>query len=63
MSEASYNDIAEWYDRYLRENPIYHEVALPNLLKLVGAIKGHITGCSVPISIRSWRPALPSNAW
>jgi ubiquinone/menaquinone biosynthesis C-methylase UbiE len=40
MSEASYNDIAEWYDRYLRENPIYHEVALPNLLKLVGAIKG-----------------------
>jgi hypothetical protein len=29
VNHASYDDIAEWYDSYLRENPIYHEIVLP----------------------------------
>ncbi len=40
MNYASYDDIAEWYDSYLRENPIYHEIVLPNLLELVGEVHG-----------------------
>jgi ubiquinone/menaquinone biosynthesis C-methylase UbiE len=40
VTQASYNDIAEWYDRFLRERPIYKEVILPNLLALVGEVKG-----------------------
>lgn len=40
MSQPSYNYIAEWYDRYLRENPIYHEIVLPHLLGLVGDMQG-----------------------
>src|SRR5712691_5345545 len=40
MTEASYNDIAEWYDQFLRERPVYYEVILPNLLALVGEIQG-----------------------
>ena len=40
MSTAPYNAIAEWYDRYLRENPIYQEVLLPALLELVGDVQG-----------------------
>jgi len=40
VDHASYNDIAEWYDSYLRENPIYHEIVLPNLLELVGEVHG-----------------------
>lgn len=39
MSNASYNDIAGWYDAYLRENPIYTEVVLPNVLALVGDVQ------------------------
>ena len=34
MPKASYNDIAEWYDQYLRDRPVYTEVILPNLLAL-----------------------------
>ncbi|SRR6266700_4664305 len=41
MSHASYNDIAEWYDSYLRENSIYHGVVLPCLLELAGDVRGH----------------------
>lgn len=40
MSHASYNDIAGWYDSYLREKPIYDEIVLPYLLELVGDIQG-----------------------
>jgi ubiquinone/menaquinone biosynthesis C-methylase UbiE len=36
MMQASYDDIAEWYDQFLHERPIYTEVILPNLLTLVG---------------------------
>src|SRR5437868_3185740 len=34
MRSASYNDIAEWYDQWLRDRPIYQDVLLPNLLAL-----------------------------
>src|SRR5712692_7667654 len=34
MTQASYNDIAQWYDQFLRERPVYTEVILPNLLAL-----------------------------
>lgn len=40
MRPASYDDIAEWYDRFLEERPIYREVILPNLLALVGEVRG-----------------------
>jgi len=40
MGDASYNDIAEWYDSYLRENPIYTDIVLPNVLALVGDVQG-----------------------
>ena len=40
MTEGSYNDIAEWYDQFLRERPVYTEVILPNLLALVGDVQG-----------------------
>jgi ubiquinone/menaquinone biosynthesis C-methylase UbiE len=40
VNHASYDDIAEWYDSYLRENPIYHEIVLPNLLELAGEMDG-----------------------
>jgi SAM-dependent methyltransferase len=40
MSQATYNDIAEWYDRYLHDRPIYFEVLLPNLLDLMGEVAG-----------------------
>lgn len=40
MTEASYNDIAEWYDHFLQERPVYSEVILPNLLELVGTFQG-----------------------
>jgi ubiquinone/menaquinone biosynthesis C-methylase UbiE len=42
MKRGSYNDIAEWYDQFLRDRPIYTEVVLPNLLALVGAVEGEI---------------------
>jgi ubiquinone/menaquinone biosynthesis C-methylase UbiE len=38
----SYNDIAQWYDRFLRERPIYSEVLLPSLLDLVGPVAGEV---------------------
>jgi len=40
MSSTTYNDIAEWYDRYLRDNPLYQEVILPNVLEMVGEVQG-----------------------
>ncbi|GAC1520473.1 MAG: class I SAM-dependent methyltransferase [Ktedonobacteraceae bacterium] len=40
MNPASYDNIAEWYDAYLRENPIYQDILLPHLLALVGDIQG-----------------------
>src|SRR5579885_3503936 len=39
MTRASYNDIAEWYDHYLQEKPLYAEIILPQLLELVGTIQ------------------------
>src|SRR5947208_4648330 len=42
MMPASYNDIAEWYDQFLRERPVYTEVILPNLLALVGEVEGEV---------------------
>jgi ubiquinone/menaquinone biosynthesis C-methylase UbiE len=42
MAKASYNDIAEWYDQYLRDRPVYAEVILPNLLALVGEVDGEV---------------------
>ncbi len=35
VTQASYNEIAQWYDQFLRERPVYTEVILPNLLALV----------------------------
>jgi hypothetical protein len=40
MTHASYNDIAQWYDQFLQERPVYMEVILPNLLALVGEVEG-----------------------
>jgi ubiquinone/menaquinone biosynthesis C-methylase UbiE len=37
---ATYNDIAEWYDRYLDERPIYYEVLRPSVLDLAGGLQG-----------------------
>jgi ubiquinone/menaquinone biosynthesis C-methylase UbiE len=42
MTHASYNDIAQWYDQFLRDRPIYSEVILPNLLSLVGEVGGEV---------------------
>ena len=42
MSQASYNDIAQWYDQFLRERPINTEVILPNLLMLIGEVEGEV---------------------
>jgi 2-polyprenyl-3-methyl-5-hydroxy-6-metoxy-1,4-benzoquinol methylase len=40
MTNAAYNDIAAWYDRYLQEQPIYEEVVLPALLSLLDPVQG-----------------------
>ena len=40
MSTRTYNDIADWYDQYLRDNPLYREVILPNVLAMVGGVQG-----------------------
>jgi ubiquinone/menaquinone biosynthesis C-methylase UbiE len=40
MGSASYNDIAGWYDTYLRENPFYAEIVLPNVVALAGNVQG-----------------------
>lgn len=42
MTRASYNEIAEWYDQFLRERPIYREVILPNLLTLLGEVNREV---------------------
>src|SRR5260370_8736189 len=42
MIKASYNDIAQWYDQFLRERPVYTEVPLPNVLALVGEVEGEV---------------------
>jgi 2-polyprenyl-3-methyl-5-hydroxy-6-metoxy-1,4-benzoquinol methylase len=42
MTKASYDDIAEWYDQYLRDRPVYTEVVLPNLLALAGEVAGEV---------------------
>jgi ubiquinone/menaquinone biosynthesis C-methylase UbiE len=42
MTQASYNEIAQWYDQFLRERPVYTEVLLPNLLALVGEVEGEV---------------------
>ena len=42
MAQASYDDIAQWYDQFLRERPVYTEVILPNLLALVGEVEGEV---------------------
>jgi ubiquinone/menaquinone biosynthesis C-methylase UbiE len=40
VTTGSYDAIAEWYDAFLRENPIYEEIVLPTLLDLVGDVDG-----------------------
>lgn len=40
MTNAPYNDIATWYDRYLQEQPIYEEIVLPALLSLLAPVQG-----------------------
>lgn len=48
MSQALYDEIAEWYDDYLRENTLYQDVVLPTLLKLIGNVRGQLVcdlGC------------------
>src|SRR5215469_6264417 len=42
MTQASYNDIAEWYDQFLQARPVYMEVILPNLLLLLGEVEGEV---------------------
>jgi ubiquinone/menaquinone biosynthesis C-methylase UbiE len=40
MIDARYDDIAEWYDRYVQERPIYREIILPGLFALTGDVRG-----------------------
>lgn len=42
MALGSYDDIADWYDQFLLERPVYQEVVLPNLLTLVGTVAGEV---------------------
>lgn len=42
MSDAPYDAIAEWYDAYLREKPLYSEIVLPGMLDLVGDAAGQV---------------------
>jgi ubiquinone/menaquinone biosynthesis C-methylase UbiE len=42
VTQASYNDIAEWYDQFLRDRPVYTEVILPNLLNLIGEVNDQV---------------------
>jgi ubiquinone/menaquinone biosynthesis C-methylase UbiE len=39
---STYDDIAQWYDQFVRDRPIYREVLLPNLLTLVGPVEGEV---------------------
>ncbi|MEO7003603.1 MAG: class I SAM-dependent methyltransferase [Ktedonobacterales bacterium] len=41
-----YDAIAEWYDGYLRERPLYRETLLPAVLNLVGDVQG-LTLCDL----------------
>lgn len=38
--DSIYDDIADWYDNYLGENPIYQDIVLPSVLEMVGEIDG-----------------------
>lgn len=40
MTTGSYDPIADWYDAYVQERPIYREVILPGLFDLVGDVQG-----------------------
>ena len=40
MSGAAYDDYSAWYDRYVREQPIYRDVVMPGMLELVGEVAG-----------------------
>ncbi|QBD76619.1 class I SAM-dependent methyltransferase [Ktedonosporobacter rubrisoli] len=40
MSHTSYNDIAGWYDQYIRESPLYRGVFLPQFWDLLGDVEG-----------------------
>lgn len=40
MSDASYDSIAGWYDRYLVTNPIYREAVVPGVLQLTTQLAG-----------------------
>jgi len=42
MSATPYDSIADWYDAYLRQNPLYEEVILPGMLALAGDIDGQM---------------------
>ena len=42
ITQASYNDIAQWYDQFLQAKTVYTEVILPNLLALIGEVEGEI---------------------
>lgn len=42
VSDAPYDAIAEWYDAYLREKPLYSEVVLPGMMELVGDAAGQV---------------------
>ena len=39
-SASAYDAIAEWYDRYVQERPIFSEIILPALLSLTGDVRG-----------------------
>ena len=40
MTHGSYDAIAEWYDQFIRDRPIYHEIVLPGLFKLMPELQG-----------------------
>jgi ubiquinone/menaquinone biosynthesis C-methylase UbiE len=40
MKNSTYDDNADWYDKYLRENPIYQDIVLPTVLEMVGEVDG-----------------------
>ena len=42
MTSVPYDSIADWYDAYLRQNPLYEEVILPGMLALVGDSDGQV---------------------
>lgn len=40
MTATGYDEIAEWYDNFVRELPIYEDVVLPALMELTGEVRG-----------------------